>query len=236
MLPAGICRDARRASQAQNQGATDVKKERRRAHLLKSALEVFGEKGYHAATVSDIIKRAGVARGTFYLYFGSKRAVFDQLLDDLFGLLHNCVKRIDPTRGPQGVLAQMEANIDAVLELMLGNRAMLRILLSEAVGLDPEFDKKVFEFYDRLVKLTAHSLRLGIEMNIVRPLDPEVVAVCIIGSIKEVLYQISIGRKLPNRQVLVTEILSYGGRGLLEPQVARKLGQHRSPTRQHEKG
>ena len=205
-----------------------MKKEQRRAHILESALEVFATKGYHAATVSDIINKAGVARGTFYLYFGSKRALFDQLLDDLFELLHNSVKRIDPGRGAAGVLAQMEANIDAVLQLMLDNRAMLRILMSEAVGLDPGFDKKVYEFYDRLLELTSRSLVLGRQMKVVRPVDTRVVAVCIIGSVKEVLYQIAIGRKLPRRDVLVREILEYGVRGLLEPEVARRLGYHRS--------
>lgn len=205
-----------------------MKKEQRRAHLLASALDVFASKGYHATTVSDIINKAGVARGTFYLYFGSKRALFDQLLDDLFGLLQNSVKRIDPARGAAGVLAQMEANIDAVLELLLENRAMLRILLSEAVGLDQGFDKKVYEFYDRLLELTTRSLVLGRQMKVVRPVNARVVAVCIIGSVKEVLYQIAIGRKLPRRDVLVREILDYGVRGLLEPEVARRLGYHRS--------
>jgi len=201
-----------------------LRREQRRAHILACAAEVFAEKGYHASTVSDIIKKAGVARGTFYLYFKSKRTVFDELLDDLFALLNNSVKRIDPSRGPAGVLAQMESNVDAVIDLMLGNRPLLRILMAEAIGLDPGFDKKLGEFYDRLAALTSSALEEGREMKVVRPVNSEVVALCIIGTIKEVLYQIATGRKMPKREVLVKEILDYGIRGILEPVVAAKLG------------
>ncbi|MFN2190288.1 MAG: helix-turn-helix domain-containing protein, partial [Candidatus Promineifilaceae bacterium] len=38
------------------------------------------EKGYHAATVDDITRAAGVAKGTFYLHFSEKAAVFYELI------------------------------------------------------------------------------------------------------------------------------------------------------------
>ena len=201
-----------------------MRREERRAHILAHALNVFAEKGYHSSSVSDIIKKASVARGTFYLYFKSKRAVFDELLDDLFALLHSKVKRIDPSRGPAGVVAQMESNIDAVMSCLIGNRAMLRLLMAGVVGLDSSFDKKLIEFYDRLVELTQHSLIQGHEMKVVRSVNAKVVSLCIIGTIKEVLFQIAMGRKMPKREILVKEILDYGLRGLLVPETASKLG------------
>ena len=50
--------------------------EERRAQLLAAARVVFARRGYHHASVSDILDEAKVARGTFYNYFDSKRAVF----------------------------------------------------------------------------------------------------------------------------------------------------------------
>jgi AcrR family transcriptional regulator len=200
-----------------------LRREQRRAHLLQCALEVFAEKGYHQASISDIIKRAGVARGTFYLYFESKRSVFDQLLDDLFELLNSKVKRIDPSRGPAGVVAQMESNVDEVLDLMLSNRAMLRILLAEAVGLDSEFDDKLSDFYRRLALMIEESLKLGTEMKVVRKVNNQVASLCVLGSIKEVLYRLAMGEKLPKRETLVREILGYNIRGLFAAKVAEKV-------------
>jgi AcrR family transcriptional regulator len=45
----------------------------RKEQILAAARAVFGEKGYENTTVSNIVRRAGVAQGTFYLYFASKR-------------------------------------------------------------------------------------------------------------------------------------------------------------------
>jgi AcrR family transcriptional regulator len=51
----------------------------RRKQILDAARTVFGDKGYESATISDIVKKAGVAQGTFYLYFESKKGVVVEL-------------------------------------------------------------------------------------------------------------------------------------------------------------
>lgn len=53
-----------------------------RQAILDAAREVFGELGYEAATVRDIIRRTGLAAGTFYNYYRSKEEVFAALADD----------------------------------------------------------------------------------------------------------------------------------------------------------
>src|SRR6185436_8396474 len=56
---------------------------RTRQKLLEAAEAVFGERGYEHASVSEITQRAGVAQGTFYVYFPDKLTVFIHLVDDL---------------------------------------------------------------------------------------------------------------------------------------------------------
>ena len=51
----------------------------RRQQILSAARSVFDEKGFENATISDIVKRAGVAQGTFYLYFDSKKGIVIEL-------------------------------------------------------------------------------------------------------------------------------------------------------------
>jgi len=53
--------------------------------LLDAAAEEFGEKGFHAASISSITQRAGAALGTFYTYFDSKEALFQALVRDMSG-------------------------------------------------------------------------------------------------------------------------------------------------------
>ena len=57
--------------------------ERTRRRLLEAAESVFAELGYHDASIVKITEAAGVGQGTFYLYFASKKDVFDELVVDL---------------------------------------------------------------------------------------------------------------------------------------------------------
>lgn len=201
-----------------------MKRAKRRALLMNSALEVFAQKGYHAASISDIIKHAGVARGTFYLYFEGKRAIFDQLLDETLAALYQRIKRIDPSRGSAGVAAQIEANVDGVLSYLFANKAMLRVLLAEAVGLDSGFDQKLSEFYGQLLDLIRTAISEGKNMKLIEPkIHVAVAALCILGSIKEVLYQQAMGAPLPKQQEILDEVLRYNVQALFVPEVAKKL-------------
>jgi AcrR family transcriptional regulator len=55
----------------------DVVAEFRRRSIIQAATQVFGEKGFELATVDGIAEAAGVAKGTVYLYYPSKQAVYD---------------------------------------------------------------------------------------------------------------------------------------------------------------
>src|SRR5258708_8266107 len=54
-----------------------------RRKILDAAEAVFGEMGYYEASVSEITRKAGVAQGTFYIYFPSKREIFVELVEDI---------------------------------------------------------------------------------------------------------------------------------------------------------
>ena len=57
--------------------------ERTRRRLLEAAETVFAELGYHDASIVKLTEAAGVGQGTFYLYFASKKDIFDELVVDL---------------------------------------------------------------------------------------------------------------------------------------------------------
>lgn len=167
--------------------ATEAR-EHRRAQILQSALLVFSDQGYHQASVSDLVAAAGVARGTFYLYFDSKQAIFHELLDDLLVRLRDNVVGVDASPGAPPVREQLIRTVRRLLDTVDANRAFVRILLREAVGLDAAVDEKLGEFYGSLHDLLVLALEQGRAMGIVRAdVDTEVIAVCLLGSVKEVL-------------------------------------------------
>lgn len=63
-------------------GKRELTKLNNREAILNSAREVFAELGYGATTVRDVIRKTGLASGTFYNYFKSKEEVFEAIMDD----------------------------------------------------------------------------------------------------------------------------------------------------------
>ena len=63
--------------------ALTARGERTRQKLLESAERIFAELGYHDASIVKITEAARVGQGTFYLYFSSKKQVFEEVVLDL---------------------------------------------------------------------------------------------------------------------------------------------------------
>ncbi|MCA9566233.1 MAG: TetR/AcrR family transcriptional regulator [Myxococcales bacterium] len=71
----------------------------KRTRITEAAVEVFAEKGFHSARVSDIAKKAGVADGTIYLYFKNKEdlllSIFEEKMDVLLDGLREALEGVD---------------------------------------------------------------------------------------------------------------------------------------------
>jgi AcrR family transcriptional regulator len=162
-------------------------REARREMVLQCALRVFAHKGYHATSIADIIESAGIARGTFYLYFPSKRAIFAELLGNLFQLLKSTVRPVDVSAGAEPPMDQLRDIVARVLATLVSHRDLTRILLREAVGLDADFDERLNGFYGSVLELIQHALVTGHELGLVRACETEMTSYCILGSVKELV-------------------------------------------------
>jgi AcrR family transcriptional regulator len=191
-----------------------VDKTERRHQILSNARDVFAKRGYHAAKIDDIVAAAGVARGTFYLYFEDKRAIFEEIVDGTFTRLGQAVLRVD-TGDPSQVRSQIEENIRRIVHELLADPATTKILLSDAVGLDPAFDKKLLFFYEEVGKLLESSLVDGQERGIVASGDARVYAIMTLGAFKELMYQVVMrGLEYPEERI-VAEIFRFLAAGYL---------------------
>ncbi|HZG79161.1 MAG TPA: TetR family transcriptional regulator [Brevibacillus sp.] len=66
--------------------------------ILEAAIDVISEKGLDNTSISDIVKKAGVAQGTFYLYFSSKKALIPAIADNLLGITLERIKEKTQTK------------------------------------------------------------------------------------------------------------------------------------------
>jgi AcrR family transcriptional regulator len=78
--------------------------------ILQAAIEVISEKGLDKTSISDIVKRAGVAQGTFYLYFRSKNALVPAIAENLLSLSLEKIK--ERAKTATDFLSTLEVMID----------------------------------------------------------------------------------------------------------------------------
>jgi AcrR family transcriptional regulator len=190
-------------------------KTERRQQILEHARDVFARRGYHAAKIEDIVVAAGIARGTFYLYFEDKRAIFEEIVDRVIAKLAMSIMRVDPFDGSRSVGDQVTENIRRIVGMLLEDHATTKILLSDALGVDPAFDRKLHSFYDEVSKLLVESLREGQELGIVEEGNATMFACMTLGALKELLYQVVIRDWDHSEEVLTDEIFTFLRRGYL---------------------
>jgi AcrR family transcriptional regulator len=197
--------------------AVSVRKSKaeRKSELLHAARDVFVEKGFAAASVDDIVLRAGVARGTFYLYFQDKRAVFEALVDDFLSRISACVKSIELGPGTAPPIDQLRGNIHRVVALALGEPTIVKLALFDATGLDPELDGKLHGYYEALRRLIAESLQQGQALGMVREGDRRAMVAIGLGGLKEVLVDAVRGAIAPDADAITDEIMRFLASGLL---------------------
>jgi AcrR family transcriptional regulator len=189
------------------------RKAARRQEILQSARDVFAKHGYHAAKVEDIVHAAGVARGTFYLYFEDKRAIFEEIVDRLLVRFGMSISRVDVAGD---VNQQVRDNIRRIVHLLLEDKLTTKMLLSDAHGVDPAFDRKIHSFFDQVGSLLEESLVDGQERGIVVKGNPRLQAIFMIGALKEVMHQVVVRGWDDSEEEIVDALLAFLRDGVLE--------------------
>lgn len=153
------------------------RKQARPGEILEAALEQFVEKGYAATKLEDVAQRAGVTKGTMYLYFESKDALFKAVvLANVVPALERAEQLVAEFQGSsRDLLVQyMRAWMDAVYNTALSG--LPKLLISEAANF-PEMARFYHvEVVDRGQRLLRGIIQRGIENGEFRGVDPDYTA------------------------------------------------------------
>jgi AcrR family transcriptional regulator len=121
-------------------------------------------------------------------------------------------------------------NIRRVVAILLEDRSTTKIFLSDAVGLDPLFDRKLHSFYDELASMLESSLRDGQALGIVADGDARVLSYLTLGALKELICQVVLrGWEHPAEQI-VDEMFAFLRDGCLRVATAPVTGGKPSST------
>jgi AcrR family transcriptional regulator len=140
------------ASRPLRRAVSDSDKAERRQEILAAAKAVFADKGYHATTIADIAKAAGLSYGSIYWYYESKEALFHELMSAeaaaLRAHIDAAVRATPRSEGPDG---PFRAAVRATLEFYDGDRALVKLLFRDAFALGSAFEEHLSEIQGSFV-------------------------------------------------------------------------------------
>ena len=109
--------------------------------LLDAAREEFGAKGFHDASVAGITMQAGIAQGTFYIYYESKEDIFRDLVLDLGRQLRDHLN--EKLADVQGRIAAERIGLASFISFVRDNNSLYRIVM-ESQFVDEAVYKQYF--------------------------------------------------------------------------------------------
>lgn len=201
----------------QRRPRTRLTKEDRREQILAAALRAFGRGGYHGTHVDDVVREAGVARGTFYLHFPSKHAVFAALVERTLQLFLDARPPI-----PEGELHSL-ADAERILknsyrtlfETFRKHRQLCRLLFDEAIGVEKGFAEALERHFQVWHERVAGTLALFVDRGIARrDLDVPLTADLVLGMAERVTRRHLFAERAPSIDRLVDAIVALELRGI----------------------
>jgi AcrR family transcriptional regulator len=157
------------------------RKDARPAEILEAALAFFKERGFAATRLEDVAARAGVTKGTIYLYYPSKEELFKAVVR---GELVPNIERLEAMLSEPGPAAALLKRLFTTWarEFVPSPASILPKLVLAEAGNFPELARFYLETaVHRGLRLIASILRRGIEQGEFRPVDVDHVVYCIIG-------------------------------------------------------
>jgi AcrR family transcriptional regulator len=146
-----------------------------RQRLLEAAEIEIGEHGFHAASVSSITRRAGVAQGTFYLYFPTKEDALRELVRHMGHELRHALA--EATRGAADRLDAERRGFVAFARFSLAHTNLYRVVMESQF-----VDESIYrEYYQTLADAYAAGLAKAQTNGEIRAGDPETQAWALMG-------------------------------------------------------
>ena len=158
----------------------------RRAQLLRAARKVFRAKGYDGASISEIVREAGVAQGTFYLYFPSKKDAAASLMDGLMETMAQAVATAVASR--TSFEDRLESLIAAGFKVARKNADLLRLSFIGADETHPEMHSQSPE-HASLLKVITDLFRGAVDAGEMEGMDPEIAARLVIGLLQHAMLE-----------------------------------------------
>ncbi len=157
----------------------------RRADILQAAARVFGDKGYHEASIAEIAAAADYGTGTLYLYFENKEDLYVALLEEK---MHELVDRVQQAAARTGDPWEAIRNaVGAQLEFYEQNRTFFQSFVRDRLEMKARLPREKWErvtrAHERFLRHLSRLLEEGQRQQVVRPADSRSLALALSGMV-----------------------------------------------------
>jgi AcrR family transcriptional regulator len=192
---------------------TRRKKDTKRTAMMQAAMRVFAAQGYHAATVRDIVGEAGVAIGTFYFYFPDKETLFLHLYEETAAFLLQAIEQALTSRPT--FPAQLEAAVQAYVNVAFYEPAVVQLLLVGGVGAIPTLAERRAEFREKLIRAWHRPLVAALANRQLEPQNTRRTAEALAGAFDEMIVNLLISTNAESeRPQAVGDMVQFGLRAV----------------------
>ncbi|KLR61546.1 transcriptional regulator, TetR family [Actinobacteria bacterium IMCC26207] len=151
-----------------------------KAKLMTAGVAVFSDKGFRAARVDDIVKRARISHGTFYLYFSSKDDLFEQLVAQVAEELKSLTESLPIIRQTQESRDGLEQWLVSFIELYSTYGPLIRSWTeAERGGVSTQED---------VLGTVADALALKVKIRKRKDFDPRIASLALLAMVERVNY------------------------------------------------
>jgi AcrR family transcriptional regulator len=150
-----------------------------REEIIRTAAQIFREKGYHATSMRDIAEAVQLQKASLYHHIDSKQDLLLAILDQALDVLIEDVEPI--VHSDQAAAEKLRAAMAKYIERVTTNADLAAVLLLEHRNLEPSLRKAHVERRDRFESLWREIIREGIESGDFRPMDESVAAFALLG-------------------------------------------------------
>jgi AcrR family transcriptional regulator len=174
-----------------------------RARIVAALAEETMERGYRAVTVADIVRRAGIARNTFYDNFASKEDCFLATQD--FAVEESLRRVVDAATEKEGWEARLAAGLGAFLQYVASEPALARTCIVEALSAGPAAQER----YEQSLQAFIPLLRIGREDAPHGDDLPDTLEETIVGGIFWVIYQRIVLGETERIEALLPDLVDF---------------------------
>jgi AcrR family transcriptional regulator len=161
---------------------TEVERQQKRRAILDAAAAEIARFGYDRANINTIAERAGIGRGTIYLYFSSKDDVLDALLDTIGSLIDDTVRScLELDLSWQDRLSAMSQAFVALAE---EHRDFFRVHLSALHGVHRDIGAPIAQWLATSLHRLAEAFERAMDQGMILRMPPETLATLVLGALE----------------------------------------------------